>query len=141
MPFLELTALVDSRRCRHCVLFYRFSPTGLHDVTFFCSFQTLAQHFTDAVLEAGWLEKRGGGTRLLGNTRYKRRWFELVRTVKGLYLTYQVEPGDGMLKGAIKMVKVRLQVGRTSQFSLLPPLSSILSLPTPTRATMTKRKH
>ena len=75
-----------------------------------CARQMLVQHFTDAVLEAGWLDKRGGGTRRLGNTRYKRRWFELVRTAKGIYLTYQVEPGDGALKGAIKMSKARLQV-------------------------------
>mmetsp|Transcript_10585 Transcript_10585/g.27202 ORF Transcript_10585/g.27202 Transcript_10585/m.27202 type:complete len:612 (+) Transcript_10585:302-2137(+) len=80
--------------------------------------QTLQQHFTEAVYEAGWLEKRGGGTRVLGNTRYKRRWFELVRTVKGLYLTYQVEPGDGMLKGAIKMSKVHLQSDTGCKFSL-----------------------
>eukprot|EP00038_Savillea_parva_P000641 m.97486 g.97486 ORF g.97486 m.97486 type:complete len:562 (+) comp10218_c0_seq2:436-2121(+) len=78
----------------------------------------LVQHFTDAVLEAGWLDKRGGGTRRLGNTRYKRRWFELVRTAKGIYLTYQVEPGDGALKGAIKMSKARLQSDTTTRFSV-----------------------
>jgi len=80
--------------------------------------QTLAQHFHDAVLEAGWLDKRGGGTRVLGSKGYKRRWFELVRTVKGIYLTYQSEPSDGMLKGAIKMSKARVQSDPNRRFSV-----------------------
>ena len=80
--------------------------------------QTLAQHFHDAVLEAGWLEKRGGGTRVLGSKGYKRRWFELVRTIKGIYLTYQGEPKDGMLKGAIKMSKARVQSDPNRRFSV-----------------------
>ena len=56
-----------------------------------------------------WLEKRGGGTSRLGNKRYKKRWFELVRTTTGVFLTYQCEPGDGVLKGAIEMHSVWLQ--------------------------------
>lgn len=76
------------------------------------------QSLTDSVLQAGWLEKRGGGTSRMGNTRYKRRWFELVRTTTGIYLTYQTEPRDGSLKGAIDMSTLWLQNDPSKLFSL-----------------------
>eukprot|EP00041_Stephanoeca_diplocostata_P016207 m.318400 g.318400 ORF g.318400 m.318400 type:complete len:492 (-) comp20289_c0_seq5:2279-3754(-) len=62
----------------------------------------------DSIVEAGWLYKRGGGTRKLGSKRYKKRWFELVHSTKGLYLTYQCDMRDGALKGAIQMSCARV---------------------------------
>eukprot|EP00040_Diaphanoeca_grandis_P024348 m.133708 g.133708 ORF g.133708 m.133708 type:complete len:451 (+) comp29691_c1_seq1:228-1580(+) len=72
----------------------------------------------DSVLEAGLLEKRGGGTRKLGSTRYKKRWFELVRSQTGIKLTYQVEAGNGTLKRAVNLGACRLQNDTRNMFSL-----------------------
>jgi len=72
----------------------------------------------DSVIEAGMLEKRGGGTSKLGNKRYKKRWFELVRTQIGLQLTYQGEAGNGTLKRAVNLANCRLQNDTRNEFSL-----------------------
>ena len=82
----------------------------------------IPRHLTSTVTPfpgSRWLEKRGGGTSRLGNKRYKKRWFELVKTTTGVFLTYQSEPGDGVLKGAIEMHSIWLQNVRRRTFKAL----------------------
>lgn len=74
------------------------------------STKSIPQGAREAVLFAGPLEKRGGGTSTFGSKRFKLRWFELVcpdakaiTQWREARLTYQDAAEDDVIKGQIML--------------------------------------
>ena len=62
-------------------------------------------------VHSGWLSKRGGGTRLLGTTKYRRRYFVLWDRPCDGGATLEYYEGEGAdLRGSIPLAGVRLSL-------------------------------